>query len=64
VLAPPTHPGNVDELQAGIESTYANFLPNLASAFYVVPNFGVDRDIITTQSNLKNAEAKLGKKLA
>jgi hypothetical protein len=27
---------------------------------YVVPNFGVDRDIITTRSNLKNAEAKLG----
>jgi len=31
---------------------------------YVVPNFGVDRDILNTQSNLKNAEAKLGKKLA
>merc|ERR1719272_1702960 len=27
---------------------------------YVVPNFGVDRDIITTKSNLKNAEGKLG----
>ena len=27
---------------------------------YPVPNFGVDRDIITTKSNLKNAEAKLG----
>jgi hypothetical protein len=28
---------------------------------YKVPNFGVDRDIIATKSNLKNAEAKLGK---
>ena len=27
---------------------------------YVVPNFGVDRDIIWTGSNLKNAEKKLG----
>ena len=27
---------------------------------YVVPNFGVDRDIIWTKSNLKNAETKLG----
>ena len=27
---------------------------------YVVPNFGVDRDIIATKSNLKNAEGKLG----
>jgi len=27
---------------------------------YPVPNFGVDHDIKTTQSNLKNAESKLG----
>ena len=27
---------------------------------YVVPNFGVNHDIITTKSNLKNAETKLG----
>ena len=27
---------------------------------YKVPNFGIDRDIITTKTNLKNAEAKLG----
>jgi len=26
---------------------------------YFVPNFGVDHDVITTASNLKNAEAKL-----
>jgi len=26
---------------------------------YFVPNFGVDHDIITTQSNLKNAETSL-----
>ena len=26
---------------------------------YFVPNFGVDHDIITTESNLKNAETKL-----
>ena len=26
---------------------------------YFVPNFGVDHDVITTQSNLKNAEKKL-----
>ena len=25
-----------------------------------MPNFGVDRDIIWTKSNLKNAETKLG----
>ena len=25
---------------------------------YFVPNFGVDHDIISTQNNLKNAEAK------
>ena len=27
---------------------------------YFVPNFGVDHDVITTQANLKNTEAKLG----
>jgi hypothetical protein len=27
---------------------------------YFVPNFGVDHDIITTQSNLANAQASLG----
>ena len=27
---------------------------------YFVPNFGRDREIITTQTNLKNAESKLG----
>ena len=27
---------------------------------YPVPNFGVDHDIITTHTNLKNAETKLG----
>ena len=26
---------------------------------YFIPNFGVDHDVITTQSNLKNAEASL-----
>jgi len=26
---------------------------------YFVPNFGVDHDVITTQSNLKNAETTL-----
>ena len=26
---------------------------------YVVPNFGVDRDIIATKTNLKNAEKSL-----
>ena len=26
---------------------------------YFIPNFGVDHDIITTQSNLKNAETSL-----
>jgi hypothetical protein len=26
---------------------------------YFVPNFGVDHDVITTQSNLKNAETSL-----
>ena len=26
---------------------------------YFIPNFGVDHDIITTKSNLKNAEGKL-----
>ena len=26
---------------------------------YFVPNFGVDHDVITTQSNLKNAEKSL-----
>lgn len=26
---------------------------------YFVPNFGADHDIITTQANLKNTEAKL-----
>ena len=27
---------------------------------YPVPNFGVDHDIVTSNSNLKNAEKKLG----
>jgi len=29
---------------------------------YFIPNFGVDHDIITTQNNLKNAEASRGHK--
>ena len=29
---------------------------------YKVPNFGVDRDILATKSNLKNAEKSLGTK--
>ena len=27
---------------------------------YPVPNFGVDHDIVASNTNLKNAEAKLG----
>lgn len=30
---------------------------------YFVPDFGDDKDIVATQKNIKNAEAKLGKKL-
>jgi hypothetical protein len=29
---------------------------------YFIPNFGVDRDILDTQSNFKNAQAARGKK--